>query len=352
MASFAPETPAASNAINPLDRPNDNPFSVSGQNGIDNLATYGDVKIKMDTPDYSNRLGVYDAGDLDAYQHLNPALFQIISTGINSIVKQLKLKLGDSFLENNESAKDIMKLLDDLSNTITTEDNKLDKTIVNRDLDAQTINIDNIDPDDAHMINNLDSWNNTTSNGSIFNEGDANLIMQKDTPLQLRNTDFDTNNKLLPNSPLMVRLRNCQNLEFLYLKKHDEILKIFAFTINLFDKYKYAVKVMLYLLKNLVDKDYIINEFGERVETERDPTIIEVPGENIYPTVTLPAKIITNMKKLLTDQKTIQGVIDKMDNTLKNNTTKLSRFDKNLDPKDVINTELGQGAPVGAPVVP
>jgi len=350
-ASGSGSVPSPSNVIDPLGGPIDNQFSVSLQNGISSLKTYDDVKKTMETPDYKDRLGAYDAEDLDAYQHLNPALFQIISTGINNIVRQLKFKLGTSFLENNESAKDIMLLLDNLSDTINTEDNKLDKNIVQTDLyikDNTNIPIkefyaDNINPDDAHMIDDLDFWNNTmnTSNGSIFNKDDANLIMMKDSPLQLYETDFENGN-LKQDSKLMVRLRNCQNLEFLYLKKHDEILKIFAFTINLFDKYKYAVKVMLYLLKNLVDKDYKIDKFGPPVDRE-----IFIPGQKIYPTITLPGKIITNMKKLLADQKTIQGVITQMDTTLKSNKlTKIDPVDNNFN---LSKTELGQGVPV-APV--
>jgi hypothetical protein len=338
--------------INPDENASRESFSVSGQDGINNLATYRDVKNTMETQEYSNRLGVYDTGDLDAYQHLNPALFQIISTGINSIVKQLKLKLGNNFTENNESAKAIMDLLDNLSTTITTEDIKLTKAIVNDNLTPQNVTIDNINKaidDDNVTSTNLDQFKSSDDYleyGTMFKKDIGQQIIAKDTPLQLNENDFDNGN-LKQDSKLMVRLRNCQNLEFLYLKKHDEILKIFAFTINLFDKYKYAVKVMLYLLKNLVDKDYIINELGPPVEIVR-----EVPGEvqNIYPTVTLPAKIITNMKKLLADQKTIQGVITQMNTTLKSN-DKLNKFDKNIDPKDVINTELGKEAP-GAPGIP
>ena len=69
-------------------------------------------------------------------------------------------------------------------------------------------------------------------------------------------------------------------------------MKIFSFTINLFDKYKYAIKVMLFLLKNLVNKD---------------PT-----GPGGEEKVNIPYEIIPDIKKLLLDQKTVQGVIDKM----------------------------------------
>ena len=72
-------------------------------------------------------------------------------------------------------------------------------------------------------------------------------------------------------------------------------MKVFAFIMNLFDKYKYAIKIILFLLKNLVNKD---------------------PPDGTTPqrkTVTLPITIIKNIKKLVEDQETIQGVVNKMD---------------------------------------
>ena len=72
-------------------------------------------------------------------------------------------------------------------------------------------------------------------------------------------------------------------------------MKIFAFTINLFDKYKYAIKVILFLLKNLVYKD---------------------PDTDTTPKIDLPLPIITNIKKLVEDQKKVQGIIDDMKTSL------------------------------------
>ena len=49
------------------------------------------------------------------------------------------------------------------------------------------------------------------------------------------------------------RIDNCSTLEKLYLRKHDELMTTFAFSVNLFSKYKYAVKVMLFLLNSIVE---------------------------------------------------------------------------------------------------
>ena len=63
----------------------------------------------------------------------------------------------------------------------------------------------------------------------------------------------------------------------------------------LFDKYKYAIKVILFLLKNLVYKD-----------TATDTT----------PKIDLPLPIITNIKKLVEDQNKVQGIINEMKTSL------------------------------------
>jgi hypothetical protein len=102
--------------------------------------------------------------------------------------------------------------------------------------------------------------------------------------------------------PLLSRLDNCITLERLYLQKHTEIIKIFSFVINLFDKYKYAIKVILFLLKNLV-----------RAEQKQRPP--PPPGGNVPGSVSikLPKPLITNIDLLLKDQKNIQTIINGME---------------------------------------
>jgi hypothetical protein len=80
-------------------------------------------------------------------------------------------------------------------------------------------------------------------------------------------------------------------------------MKIFAFTINLFDKYKYAIKVILFLLKHLVYKDPADRE--------------DIPRS--IPRINIPIPIIPNIKKLLIDQNLVQGVIDKMKRVIVDN---------------------------------
>ena len=96
------------------------------------------------------------------------------------------------------------------------------------------------------------------------------------------------------------RLINCQYLEILYLTKHEELMKVFAFTLYLYDKYTYAIKILLFVLKNLL----------EPVAPPGCPEPDYPPGE--APKIRLPKALITNIKQLLKDQKQVQDVITRM----------------------------------------
>jgi hypothetical protein len=235
----------------------------------------------------------------DKQQKINDDLLQIISQGIDNIVLDLKTKLGTDFESSNEKASDIKKILDDLKNKIDTSI----KNIGTQDgniLDARQINF-NINTGYDVSLDSENPGFYSMKHGA--KEKDINVVydfINVDTKHQnvipgqeqfFR--DKTTDNK----EEIEQRLRNCQNLEFLYLKKHDEIMKIFAFTINLFDKYKYAIKVILFLLKNLVYKD-------------------KGTGDGTTQTIDLPLPIIGNIKKLVDDQTKVQGIIDDMKTTL------------------------------------
>ena len=258
--------------------------------------TQNQVRAYMSHPD--RQLLPYPPNQLDEEQKINNELLQIISRGINDIVINLKLRLGSNFTESNANAAAIKNLLDNLKNGI--------------DADIVVINQDQEDKITLDTANN----NNPIYNANFYREDlrqtFPNVNIGYDTINIQDGQDFrnlDTNysnvvvnqeNLVNPNNSnideVMRRLKNCQNLEFLYLKKHDEIMRIFSFTINLFDKYKYAIKVILFLLKNLVYKD-------------PDGTQVILP-------IRMPQPIITNIGKLVKDQKNIQGVIDRMKDSI------------------------------------
>ena len=268
----------------------------------------------------------FDSNGKDEKQEINDKLLQIISTGIDDIVLDLKKELGEDFESSNAKAFQISDILNQLKNNI--------------DIQTETIGMAN---DRRTPIRGAIGFDRDNY-GAYFVHPDKRLFYRQDihpsindTNIQLnpardfRNLD-DSYASVLPdniqaNIPLSTipsdkttienRLKNCQNLEFLYLKKHDEIMKIFKFTINLFDKYKYAIKVILFLLKNLVYK-----------EPGTDTTKID-----------LPLPIITNIKKLVEDQNAVQGIINSMETTINNPDTTYKDRDNHLF-EERLNTKI------------
>jgi hypothetical protein len=88
-------------------------------------------------------------------------------------------------------------------------------------------------------------------------------------------------------------------------------MKTFAFTLNLFDKYKYSIKILLFVLKNLVYKKDTPGATGATLPTS----------------IKLPKALIPNIMKLLQDQKQVQDVITSMQNTLDENSDIYSEVD-------------------------
>ena len=114
-------------------------------------------------------------------------------------------------------------------------------------------------------------------------------------------SNVDADGKVLDvtTGELQVRLNNCYRLELLYMRKHEEILKLFAFILNLFDKYKYAIKLILYLLKSLVYRP---------LSSDSETTPI---------TVKLPRPLITQIGMMVQDQDSIQKVVNQIEQDTK-----------------------------------
>jgi hypothetical protein len=272
---------------------------------------------------------------IDKEQKINNQLLQIISKGIDNIVIDLKTKLGTDFESTNTKASDIKQILDDLKNRIdigittigTSENNILDARQINFDINSNSWNVSNDSENPGfysmrHGAKENDINVAPTYKFANLDTNHQNVIPNQDNFFKERETD----NK----AEIENRLRNCQNLEFLYLKKHDEIMKIFAFTVNLFDKYKYAIKVILFLLKNLVYKDPITGtSTGTSVKID------------------LPLPIISNIKKLVDDQNSVQGIINDMKKTLDNENT----FDDTPkhDSENILNEKIFPTPPQPAP---
>jgi hypothetical protein len=264
------------------------------------------IKSYMTTPE--NEAIYAELTEKDKIQVINNDLLQIISRGIDQIVFDLKTKLGNNFEESNDKALEISTFLDELKNRIDIETMQIGKDNTGNVIDALQITKDANDSYISNPDNHKDPFYRQSDINPQISYDNIKLDHDVNTPNDFKNLD-NPYISVLPNgvqdsiakrqttdvNEINTRLLNCQNLEFLYLKKHDEIMKIFAFTINLFDKYKYAIKVILFLLKNLVYKD---------------------PDTDTTPTIDLPLPIISNIKKLVEDQNRVQGIIDDMKNSL------------------------------------
>lgn len=234
-------------------------------------------------------------------QDVNAELFQIFSDGINNIVLQLKNKLGNDIEQTNINAREIMNVLNTLSGNIQRTSTYITNSGVVgvRDISItkaagaeylKGINeanyYQNVIPNRENIKNTaIDSFTNLNINPTAT----GRFVDARGTMIDEVGTDATISNRLI----------NCQNLEVLYLIKHDELMTTFAFTLNLFDKYKYSTKVILVLLKFLVTKNNI-------------PVTPGTGCDNIM----LPKPLITNIKKLLTDQEIVQDVIKGMKNTI------------------------------------
>ena len=244
---------------------------------------------------------------------LNERLFQIVSDGINDIVSQIKQKLGHDITTTNKNAKNIMEMFNNLERYVRTEaltiNNENGEDFNNSTLSIARDMNENYYQYSAHnnYYNNVKDIANIITNAQTLNR----QIISEQEPERYVNTDKlqDDNNINVDQNRIKIienRLKNCQNLEVLYLIKHKELMTTFAFTLNLFDKYKYAVKIILFLLKNLVNKT---------LPPGTPPPPPPPPGTL---SIRIPKPLIKNIGALVKDQQKVQGIIDTMKKTLIN----------------------------------
>lgn len=300
----------------------------------------------------------------DVPDQIDVNLLQILDDGINQIVMKIKAKLGNDIPTTNASAKKIVDMLEgivgiinpQLTHLATADPNSITiaRDVADRNLykssaaPAGYVNLDaaSVDVDEQNLLR---FKRNAVylDNGSLDYGGQ---IIRMET----LNSDRDPNNPnpvyegVPTNDPVVIqkRLDNCQYLEILYLIKHEELMKTFAFTLNLFDKYKYSIKILLFVLKNLVKK--------QPVPPGPGPV---PPGPGVPPTIRLPKPLLPKIWKLLQDQKQVQEVITTMQETLDENnnnyhvgTTITPKLDTGAERPDAKLSSLSrQTAPAGVP---
>jgi hypothetical protein len=285
----------------------------------------------------------------------NNGLLRLINDDVDNIIRKIKSVFGDNIINVNKGVSYIIKYLtkitDDINEkleknlspaAVSDTINYNNRVIINQDtttgeykeesqdnyLKLNNIEIKNLyRNNDEHMKNLNDLDTKTESYIGLY----TNKLHKTD--LQNSSDTLTEDYKDATAEQINTRLENCQLLEMLYLIKHEELMKTFAFTLNLFDKYKYAIKLLLYILKHLVANQ---NECDTKSDT---PTGIK-----------LPAPLIPNIKKLLEDQFKVQEIINSMKTDGLTSFIK-TKIDTNSDTK--INNDLeDENFPMYTPPAP
>ena len=242
-------------------------------------------------------------------------LLRIIDDGIDDIIRNIKNQFGDSVNNQNTKYKLIYEKLQKLKNSITT--NTIDLNNNDRKLYVEYDNTNDIykykiDPAYYAKTENMNNDNTIKTSYKATNI----MTLDDDNTANAINPIYQADRQTATHAQIRTRLENCQLLEMLYLIKHEELMKTFVFTLNLFDKYKYAIKILLYILKNLLAKKDECPSPGPSPSPSRSPSPGPVTPDNSPTEIKLPATLIPNIKKLLDDQAKVQEIIDNMKLTI------------------------------------
>lgn len=244
----------------------------------------------------------------------NQDLLEIFDKGINDIVLRLKARFGENNKDVNEVVKAVSSIFGEIDKII--EPNTGNKAIPDY---ADNILVSVVDKDTGEYTSDISTGNThiafEEANSQFGQVKDLNSMRLTLDDNAITNTyttlyEADPNHKLNNlnmNNPehldlITTRLKNCQSLEIFHLKLYENFMKTGAFTLSLYEKYKYVTNVMLYLFKNLVNKP--------KIEEELDTGCSE-------PLVRLPKTIIVNIAELVKEQGRIQGTIDSINQGLK-----------------------------------
>ena len=258
-------------------------------------------------------------------------ILEIFHEGINYIIEKLINKFGSNNAQVNEAVSAITSLFENIDGTITTEnikaqDDFLDNSLItkkdqNTGEHSSEISGKHVEQKDmAKQFNQMETINiNETTTTNIDNIISNEYEVVKDDSKTLNMTDSKDIEEL------ETRLKNCQAFEIIHLKLYENFMKTGAFTLTLYEKYKYITHVMLYLLKNLVYKPKLTKQ--ELIDN----------GCDTSNQIKLPKTIIKNIGKLVEEQDNIQKTIDGISNGL--NDTDLDKL-YNTNISETIKTNL------------
>ena len=249
--------------------------------------------------------------------NIGDSLLQMFKPDVSVIAENIKRSLGKNNREASENAKFLFDKMEELKKIIYSELNRkrvsTDSYLSTKDRGYGEKEI--LLKGDMYQTDDITSSNNDRQpDGQLPGIDKVKTFARQDnmknldTPINESTKDSYIEN-LGPNGYRLEtlnnegikkvedRLLNCQKLEYHYLRKHDEVVRLFTFILNLFDKYKYQGEILLFLLK------YLVKRPGDSPDRPEQP---------IDKSIRIPRSIITNISKLIKDQESIQEVINKM----------------------------------------
>lgn len=266
----------------------------------------------------------------------NKIILEIINNHISRMIADIKsAELGNTNAKVGETVNAINAALIGIQTTLNDGSNALIKTRL-EDTDGDfKFNLKKTDDELNKYQYNDTETQFTTAAGDFYDKTkfknvpvtNAFKTLDSASITRLEENEYMAKHNVLPTDTaayaaantqrknlIQTRLNNCYTLELLYMKKHEEVLKLFAFCTNLFTKYRYAVKLILYLLHSLVYRTKLPTNETDTTQYINNNYTINGDG---CPEVKIPKTLIKRIDLMVKDQKDMETIVDGIDKKLK-----------------------------------
>ena len=274
---------------------------TSGTAGIP-ITNFGRKELGSDPPNNQ----IIKSGTIGAdYDNDSPTptpSFKPRTNDINTLILNLKRNLGNT---DRLSAQQINKIIESLKEDINRTTQGTDGAPNSKFSDIEGKNPSTSTSYINADINYASKVGDVTRDSTDTETGIANLYVEAD-----KKEEIPCNQTNIPK--IERKLQKCFDLEILYLRKHSELIKVFGFTLNLYDKFRKSTRLLLYLLKHLI---YDTGLEGDTVV----PPNSQADGD-ITDMIKIPRPVIQNIQGLIKDQKdmttlmgNIEGIVNNAD---------------------------------------
>ena len=259
-------------------------------------------------------------------------ILKLINVEISKVVKTLQDNTKINYSKGgHETAKEIITLLNKAKTTIFSE---IKNVLTDKSNTESSLYLEKSSTSGKYEVkdNKFDGKTFIKGTEDELIEARTILSLDSDIPTVDENgaaIDIKNLNIKMPShlNALYNRLEKCTLFERNYLVKHEELMTTFAFTVNLYDSFVYAITIILFLLKNL--EPYTksgdgtnTTRYGNSTETIKT---INSKGEPCdMPIIELPDPLIKRIDILQEQSRFMKDSIMKMDASVKEN--KLSKI--------------------------